>query len=103
LHRCRAKVRELLDQSVVASGHAPDALRVGVRRVGPVGVGPVCGGAGCTRRAETQRGVKIADLLIAAAAEVAGLVGLHYDDDFERIADITGRATEWIITDGTFP
>jgi predicted nucleic acid-binding protein len=50
-----------------------------------------------------QRGVKIADLLIAAAAEVAGLVGLHYDDDFERIADITGQATEWIITDGTFP
>jgi predicted nucleic acid-binding protein len=50
-----------------------------------------------------QPGVKIADLLIAAAAEIAGLVVLHYDHDFERIADITGQATEWIITAGTLP
>jgi predicted nucleic acid-binding protein len=50
-----------------------------------------------------HRGVKIADLLIAAAAEVAGLVVLHYDHDFERIADITGQVTEWIITAGTLP
>jgi len=50
-----------------------------------------------------QRGAKIADLLIAAAAEAAGLVVLHYDHDFELIAGITGQATEWIVPPGTVP
>lgn len=48
-----------------------------------------------------QRGAKIADLLIAAAAEAAGLVVLHYDHDFDLIADITGQPTEWILPAGT--
>lgn len=50
-----------------------------------------------------QRGVKIADLLIAAAAESAGLVVLHYDHDFDRIAEITGQPTEWIVPAGIVP
>jgi predicted nucleic acid-binding protein len=48
-----------------------------------------------------QGGAKIADLLIAAAAEAAGLVVLHYDHDFDLIADITGQPTEWIVPAGT--
>ncbi len=48
-----------------------------------------------------QRGVKIADLLIAAAAESAGLVVLHYDHDFDAIAGVTGQPTEWILPAGT--
>jgi predicted nucleic acid-binding protein len=48
-----------------------------------------------------QRGAKIADLLIAAAAEAADLVVLHYDHDFEVIADVTGQSTEWIVPPGT--
>ena len=48
-----------------------------------------------------QRGAKIADLLIAAAAEAAGLVVLHYDHDFDLIAEITGQRTEWILPAGT--
>lgn len=48
-----------------------------------------------------QRGAKIADLLIAAAAEAAGLVVLHYDSDFELIAGVTGQPTEWIVPAGT--
>ncbi len=48
-----------------------------------------------------QRGAKIADLLIAAAAEAAGLVVLHYDHDFDLIAQITGQETEWILPPGT--
>ncbi len=48
-----------------------------------------------------QRGAKIADLLIAAAAEAADLVVLHYDHDFELIAEITGQPTEWIVPAGT--
>ncbi len=47
-----------------------------------------------------QRGVKIADLLIAAAAEAAGLVVLHYDHDFDVIAGVTGQPTEWILPAG---
>jgi predicted nucleic acid-binding protein len=31
------------------------------------------------------------DLLIAAAAELAALPVLHYDRDFEAIADVTGQ------------
>ena len=48
-----------------------------------------------------QRGAKIADLLIAAAAEAAGLVVLHYDHDFDLIAEITGQPTDWILPAGT--
>lgn len=48
-----------------------------------------------------QRGAKIADLLIAAAAEAARLVLLHYDHDFDLIAEITGQPTEWIVAAGT--
>ena len=50
-----------------------------------------------------QRGAKIADLLIAAAAEAADLVVLHYDHDFELIAGVTGQRTEWIVPAGTVP
>jgi predicted nucleic acid-binding protein len=48
-----------------------------------------------------QRGAKIADLLVAAAAEAAGLVVLHYDHDFDLIADVTRQPTEWIVPAGT--
>jgi predicted nucleic acid-binding protein len=48
-----------------------------------------------------QRGVKIADLLIAAAAEAAGLVVLHYDRDFELIAEVTRQPVEWIVPAGS--
>ena len=41
-------------------------------------------------------GAKIADLLIAAAAEAAGLVVLHYDHDYDLIAQVSGQPTEWI-------
>jgi predicted nucleic acid-binding protein len=50
-----------------------------------------------------HRGVTIPDLLIAAAAEAAGLTVLHYDSDFERIAGITGQPVEWIVPQGSVP
>lgn len=50
-----------------------------------------------------QRGAKIADLLIAAAAEAAGLVVLHYDHDFDLIADVSGQPIEWIMPAGSIP
>lgn len=38
-----------------------------------------------------QRSVKHPDLLIAAAAEGAGVPVLHHDEDYERIAAVTGQ------------
>lgn len=48
-----------------------------------------------------HRGAKIADLIIAAAAEAAGLVVLHYDHDFDLIATVTGQQVEWIVPAGS--
>ena len=50
-----------------------------------------------------HRGVTIPDLLIAAAAEAAGLCVLHYDADFELIARVTGQAVEWVVPQGSVP
>jgi len=50
-----------------------------------------------------QRGRKVPDLLIAAAAEEHGLTVLHYDADFDRIAKVTGQATQWILRRGSMP
>ncbi|WP_418061384.1 PIN domain-containing protein [Pimelobacter simplex] len=41
-----------------------------------------------------HRAPSVPDLLIAAAAELAGLVVLHLDKDFELIADVTGQQVE---------
>ena len=41
--------------------------------------------------AKHQRGRKLPDLLIAAAAEANGLTVLHYDADFDRISAVTGQ------------
>lgn len=48
-----------------------------------------------------HRSVKIADLIIAASAETAGAVVWHYDEDFDRIAEITHQPTEWIAPRGS--
>jgi predicted nucleic acid-binding protein len=41
-----------------------------------------------------HRAASIPDLLVAATAELADLVVLHVDRDFELIADVTGQAVE---------
>jgi predicted nucleic acid-binding protein len=51
--------------------------------------------------AKHQRGRKVPDLLIAAAAESRSLTVLHYDADFDRIADVTGQSCEWIVPAGS--
>ena len=48
-----------------------------------------------------HRGAKPIDLVIAAAAEAAGLAVLHYDADFDRISSVTGQATRWVSEPGT--
>jgi predicted nucleic acid-binding protein len=48
-----------------------------------------------------HRGVKIPDLLIAAAAEAAGIRVLHYDHDYDLIASITGQDVAWVVDKGS--
>lgn len=48
-----------------------------------------------------QRGRKIPDLLVAAAAESRDLTVLHYDADFDRIAAVTGQRCEWVVEAGS--
>lgn len=51
--------------------------------------------------AGVHRGAKPVDHVIAAAAELAGLAVLHYDDDYERIAQVTGQSAAWVAPRGT--
>ena len=51
--------------------------------------------------ARSQRGRKIPDLLIAAAAEQEGYTVLHYDSDFDLIASVTGQPCEWVVPPGS--
>lgn len=48
----------------------------------------------------SQRGRKVPDLLIAAAAEERDLIVMHYDADFDLIAGVTGQRTEWVVAAG---
>lgn len=54
-----------------------------------------------TRGGAFQRSVKHPDLLIAAAAEAAQLTLLHYDDDYDQIAEITGQPIRWLAPQGS--
>jgi predicted nucleic acid-binding protein len=48
-----------------------------------------------------HRAVPLPDLLVAACAERAGLVVLHYDADFDRIAELSGQDARWIVPRGS--
>ena len=48
-----------------------------------------------------HRAVKIPDLLIAAVADRLHLPVVHYDEDYERIAAVTGQATRWAASRGS--
>jgi predicted nucleic acid-binding protein len=48
-----------------------------------------------------HRGVPLPDLIVAACAESAGLTVLHYDADYERIAEVTGQSVKWVVSRGS--
>ncbi|GLF94570.1 PIN domain nuclease [Streptomyces yaizuensis] len=48
-----------------------------------------------------HRALSIPDLLVAATAERHGLTVLHYDGDFDLIAEATGQPAEWVVPRGT--
>jgi len=45
--------------------------------------------------------VPIPDLIIAATAEAAGLTLLHYDRDYDLIAEVTHQPAEWVVERGS--
>jgi predicted nucleic acid-binding protein len=45
-----------------------------------------------------HRAPSVPDMIIAAAAELAGLTVLHCDKDFDLIASVTGQPAEWLST-----
>ena len=51
--------------------------------------------------ARSQRGRKIPDLLVAAAAEEIDATVLHYDADFDLIAGVTGQPVRWVVPAGS--
>lgn len=48
-----------------------------------------------------HRAVAIPDVLVAAIADVEGLTVLHYDGDFDIVAEVTGQPMEWIVSPDT--
>jgi hypothetical protein len=49
------------------------------------------------------RAVGFPGLLVAAVAERERVTILHYDSDYDLIAQITGQPTEWVVPRGTIP
>lgn len=48
-----------------------------------------------------HRRVPPADLLLAAAAEEAGVPLIHYDRDYERVSTVTDLQHRWMVADGS--
>ena len=48
-----------------------------------------------------HRNFRLPDLIIAATAEHHGATVLHYDSDYDSIAEITGQPVEWVAPRGT--
>lgn len=48
-----------------------------------------------------HRSVRHPDLLIAAAAEASGIPVLHYDEDYDCIAGMTGQEVRWLAPRGS--
>jgi len=52
-------------------------------------------------RGGRMRAVGLPDLLIAAVAEREHVTILHYDGDYDFIAEITGQSARWVVPAGT--
>ncbi|MDR2985737.1 MAG: PIN domain nuclease [Nocardiopsaceae bacterium] len=52
---------------------------------------------------ERIRAVGFPDLLVAAVAERERVTIMHYDGDFDLIADVTGQSVQWVVPRGSVP
>jgi predicted nucleic acid-binding protein len=54
-------------------------------------------------RGGRMRAVGFPDLLVAAVAERERVILLHYDGDYDLIAQVTGQPVQWVVPRGTIP
>jgi predicted nucleic acid-binding protein len=54
-------------------------------------------------RSGRMRAAGFPDLLIAAVAERERVTVMHYDGDYDLIAQVTGQPTQWVVPRGTVP
>jgi predicted nucleic acid-binding protein len=54
-------------------------------------------------RSGRMRAVGMPDLLIAAVAERERVTVVHYDGDYDFIAQVTGQPMQWVVPRGTVP
>lgn len=52
-------------------------------------------------RSGQHRAAKLPDLLVAAVAERNAIPVVHYDQDFDLIASVTGQECRWVVDRGT--
>jgi predicted nucleic acid-binding protein len=50
-----------------------------------------------------MRSVGLPDLLVAAVAEREHVTVLHYDADYDLVAEITGQPVRWVVPRGAVP
>jgi predicted nucleic acid-binding protein len=104
LYLCAVTVAELLYSSRNASEMQADhgALRLlGTVHITPQAEEQVARTMKLFAAKGQHRAPSIADLFVAAVAKVNNMTVLHYDKDFELIANATGQSHEWIIPRGT--
>ena len=58
---------------------------------------------GALWRSGRVRAVGFPDLLVAAVAEREHVTVLHYDGDYDLIAEVTGQTVQWVVPPGTVP
>jgi predicted nucleic acid-binding protein len=51
--------------------------------------------------AGNRRALSVPDLVIAAVAERHRVTVLHYDGDYDMIAEATGQPTQWVVPAGS--
>jgi predicted nucleic acid-binding protein len=56
---------------------------------------------GLLAAANKHRAARIPDLVIAAVAESAEVILIHYDADFDHIASVTSQRTQWVAPRGS--
>ena len=54
-------------------------------------------------RSGQMRSVGLPDLLVAAVAEREHVTVLHYDADYDLVAQITGQPARWVVPRGAVP
>ncbi len=52
-------------------------------------------------RSSQHRSCGVVDLLTAAVAEHYGATVMHYDSDFDHIAEVTRQVTRWVVPRGS--